>query len=471
MIFDTKDDKKEYITIKVNNQDLICEKNKYTEYYPSGTIKQIKVCKKEVQQINNHITTITQQPQPISFTINGEKQILELTGNINLYENGYVKCCNFTTKTDRIIVNIAEMKQSIKIKEDPYTKESYCYFYSNGNLLSTRLQDEPQQLKLEIGDIKQTLDVKWEINLYDNGKLKECYIDKPTNIECHINGQRLVIKLDNAIAKKNGFWEKVCDYISFFSDGTLKEATICEDTILNVKFHGKDYDLPFKNGDAIIFNDNKELSQSCIDKSSERSSIVYDERLSKLEKSQEKTKQEVRKLQEDQNLATKEDWKFIKRCTFIGFYFILNAFCLCFNKVGWWQFPLNFILPENFDKMCFDYRIPFFNTEHENFNKYTFFYEILKRAPIIILIILGFKFLQLAFERIRLVGEVEKVQKYLKLAQGDNVKNNLLGIIAVPFFTHKKQKQPLLDRLVDKIHIDIDKEKCNNESSDVKKIA
>ena len=113
--------------------------------------------------------------------------------------------------------------------------------------------------------------------------------------------------------------------------------------------------------------------------------------------------------------------------------------------------------------------------DNVSFNKYTFFYEILKRAPIFILVILGFKFLQLAFERLRLIGEVEKVQKYLNLAQGDdvgNVKNNLLGIIAIPFFTHKKQKQPLLDRLVEKLfevdvkpNFEVD-EKPNNQPKD-----
>ena len=81
--------------------------------------------------------------------------------------------------------------------------------------------------------------------------------------------------------------------------------------------------------------------------------------------------------------------------------------------------------------------------------------------------ILGFKFLQLAFERLRLIGEVEKVQKYLKLAQGDNVenvKNNLLSIIAIPFVAQKKVKSRFFDRLIDKISINIGGER---ESGDV----
>ena len=60
--------------------------------------------------------------------------------------------------------------------------------------------------------------------------------------------------------------------------------------------------------------------------------------------------------------------------------------------------------------------------------------------PAIILFIVAFKFLQLAFERIRLVGEVERVQKYLKLTNDDTTKNKLLKIIALPFFVPKKMK-------------------------------
>lgn len=446
MIFDTKDDEKEYITIKVNNQDLICEKNKYTRYYPSGAIQEIKVCKEEqIQQHQNdkNVSVITKYniPQPITFVINGEKQILELTGKINLYENGDVEYCHFTTKSDRIIVNIAEKKQSIKIKKNDFTEENYCHFHINGNLLSTQLQDEPQQLKLEIGNIKQTLDVKRRIELYDNGKLEECFMSQPQNIECYVNGKKVVIKLDNYFDKKTGFFEDIFDGISFFSDGTLKKATICEDIDLIVKFHGKDYNLPFKNGDEIIFNDNKELSQSCIDKSSERSAIVYAERLDKLEKSQAKTNQEVRELQNHQKVATWGDWLFVGLCIIISFGLFYFA---CFHKplIG---DPVSFV------------------RKNPDINKYVFLFEILKRTPIIVLLLASFKFLQLAFERLRLIGEVEKVQKYIKLASNENAKDKLLAIIAVPFFTHKKQKQPLLNRLYDNIRMNIDKD--NNEKS------
>ena len=442
MIFNNKQGAEaEKITIKVNNQDLLCEKNKYTRYYPSGAIQEIKVCEKQVkQQINNNTATITQQSQPISFTINGEKQILELTGNINLYENGNVRCCNVTTKTNRILVNIAGIRQSIKIRE---IEGSYCYFHSNGNLLSTQLQNEAQQLKLEIGDIKQTLDVKLEIYLYDNGKLEVCYIDKPTDIECYINGKKIVIKLDNYFDKKTGFFENIRNGIFFFPDGTLKEAKICEDINLNVKFHGKDYNLPFKNGDEIIFNDNKELSQACIDNSPERSAVVYDERLNKLEESQKQTNQEVRELQK--KVATRGDWVFVAVSIFIS--------ACCFYFALW-------LLTIQDNSMVLK---PFADTV--SFNKYTFFYEILKRTPIFISLILGFKFLQLAFERLRLIGDVEKVKKYLNLAKGDNVdnvKNNLLSIIAIPFFAQNKVKSRFFDRLIDKISINIGSERENS---------
>ena len=434
-----KETEAEKITIKVNNQDLLCEKNEYTKYYPSGTIKQIKVCKKEVkQQINNNTTTITQQSQPILFTINGEKQILELVNDIGFFENGHVKSCHFTNKNDRIIVNIAKKRQAIHIYRDKIDNTSYCSFHNNGNLNYTRInEDEPQTLILEIGDIEQTIDVKWEIYFYDDGKLNKTYIDKPSDIEVYINNKKILLKLDNSSSKPNGFLEKICDFICFFPDGTLKEAKICEDITLNVKFHGKDYDLPFKSGDDIIFTDNKELSQSCIDKSPERSAIVYAERLNKLEKSQEKTKQEVKELQINRNIANVWDWIFVLITCGIGFYFILSALGLCFGKPIW---PFNLITPENFDKMCFNYGFSFLNPEHETFNKYTFFFEILKRAPIIILVILGFKFLQLAFKRIELVGEVEKVQKYINLTNDDTTKNKLLKIIALPFFVPKKMK-------------------------------
>ena len=218
--------------------------------------------------------------------------------------------------------------------------------------------------------------------------------------------------------------------LCFYKEGLIQYFVLAEDFKGSFSYNGEKYNLQFDNGEIVLFEVNGELNEKCIKNSIERFNEVFGEKITIL-------KQAVEKLQTNQTVATWIDLLFVLITCGIGFYFIWSALGLCFGKPIW---PFNLITPENFDKMCFDYRIPFFNTEHENFNKYTFFFEILKRAPIIILVILGFKFLQLAFERIRLVGEVERVQKYIKLTNDDATKNKLLKIIALPFFVPKKMK-------------------------------
>jgi len=199
--------------------------------------------------------------------------------------------------------------------------------------------------------------------------------------------------------------------ILFFSNRTLKAAKIREDVNLNIEFYGRNYDLPFKNGDEIIFNDNRQLSQKCIDESSKRSAIVYAERLKVVEAKTEK-------LEEKQKKITWSDiW-----LTLLWFALSLVFLLLGFSKLSKIEFGGGEFI------------------EYDDYNKYTFLYEILKRMPAIILFVVAFKFLQLAFERIRLLGEVERVQKYIKLTNDDTTKNKLLKIIALPFFVPKKMK-------------------------------
>ena len=199
---------------------------------------------------------------------------------------------------------------------------------------------------------------------------------------------------------------------------TLKAAKIREDVNLNIEFYGRNYDLPFKNGDDIIFNDNKELSQSCIDKSPERSAIVYAERLKAVEAKTEK-------LEEKHKIITRSDiW-----LTLLWFALSLVFLLLGFSKLSKIEFGGGDFI------------------EYDDYNKYVFLYEILKRMPAIILFVVAFKFLQLAFKRIELVGEVERVQKYVKLTNDDTTKNKLLKIIALPFFTKKKMKSSVVAKL------------------------
>ena len=218
----------------------------------------------------------------------------------------------------------------------------------------------------------------------------------------------------------------------------MENIAISQDIEDYFYYKKKKYKLSFKSGDVILFDAMGNLQDWCIKNSQTRmQKIEEQDRLYKLE-------EEQKKLQTNRTVATWIDLLFVLITCGIGFYFILSALGLCFGKPIW---PFNLITPENFDKMCFNYGFSFLNPEHETFNKYTFFDEILKRAPIIILVILGFKFLQLAFKRIELVGEVEKVQKYINLTNDDTTKNKLLKIIALPFFVPKKMKSSVVAKL------------------------
>ena len=392
----------------------------------------------------NSISLSTDSPQKISFKIGDIENKDVYAKSLNFYKNGNIQSISLSTDSpQKISFKIGDI-----VNKDVYA--SSVHFHTNGNISNIHFLpiDSLQKISFKIGDIEN----------------KDVYARSP--LIFHANGNISNISFDTDSPQKISFKIGDIDYEVFsnwirLNDNTLLEnITIIQDIEDYFYYKKKKYKLSFKSGDNIIFDAMGNLQDWCITNSQTRmQQIEEQDRLYKLE-------EEQKKLHESQNLATKEDWKFVYRS---------GAFGLCCVIVALgWRFVepiclllLNWICPE-----CFDYGFLFLNQEnqtlnplHETFNKYTFFYEILKRTPIIILVILGFKFLQLAFERLKLIGEVEKVQKYLKLAQGDNVKNNLLGIIAVPFFTHKKQKQPLLDRLVDKINIDLIK-KCNNDSGD-----
>lgn len=296
-------------------------------------------------------------------------------------------------------------------------KVSYVNFFENEKISSIYFK-EPQLISFKIGDVENRDKQVSYIEFYKNGDLKFISFRKQPLIIFKIRNIYYSVKMED---------------LCFYKEGLIQYFLLAEDFKGSFSYKGEKYNLQFDNGESVLFEVNGELDEKCIKNSIERFNEVFGEKITILKK-------EVKELQTNQNIASREDRWFVFITCAIGFYFFLNAFCLCFNKVLWWMFPLNFILPENFDKICFNYGFSFLNPEHETFNKYTFFYEILKRVPIIILVILGFKFLQLAFERIRLVGEVEKVQKYIKLTNDDTTKNKLLKIIALPFFVPKKMK-------------------------------
>ena len=437
-----------------NGQKLEVIKSSLKYYENSNLIREAFLSKpQEITQINNE----------------GLSMKITIKNIVSFYDLPYGALHTFCIKSNCRYIEYAceglHYNNGFSITINTNTNQM-CSFFKSG-----RLQTAPitkQSLDLSIGDIiNKQLNVEDFIVLFDTKRLSMTRLSRAQNIITKLDNTSFQqIRLDN-YDDNFALMPIANNVIRFFEDGQLKCGKICNDTKIKVKFHGKDYNLPFKSGENILFNDNKELSQSCIDKSPERSAIVYAERLNNLEKQQEETEKSVEKMKNNQTVATWRDWGFIVCCTFIGLYFLYVALCLCYNSI-----PLPFvrigILPENFNTICFNYQTNWLDINNSSFNKYTFLYEILKRIPIIVSLVVAFKFLQLAFERIRQVGEVEKVSKYLKLTDNDDVKNNLLSIIAVPFFTHKKQKQPLLDRLVDKIHIDIDKEKCNNEIGNIK---
>lgn len=361
----------------------------------------------------------------------------------------------FPANNQRISFKIGDFENNIEASSIYLNTGTYV-------LVDTINFKTSQKISFKIGDVENKDVYATFLVFHANGNV--AYISFfPTN-----SPQKISFKIGDI-----NYQNIEVDSISFYNTTRIKDIYLAQG-IRNEFFYKKSkYQLSFQSKEIISFNNNGELSSDCIKNSIYREQEIERQdqqrplnelknKTNNLEKQQEKIKKLVEILQENHKVATREDWVFVGLFALIGFYFILNAFCLCFNKVGWWQFPLNFILPDNFDKMSFDYHLHFLNSEHKTFNRYTFLYEILKRAPIIILAILGFKFLQLAFERLRLIGEVEKVQKYLNLAKGDNVdnvKNNLLGIIAIPFFAQNKVKSRFFDRLIDKTSINIGSER------------
>ena len=293
-------------------------------------------------------------------------------------------------------------------------KVSYIEFFENEKVSSIYFK-EPQLISFKIGDVENRDKQVSRIGFYKNGNLRFISFKK----------QPLII-----FKIRNIYYRVKMEDLCFYKEGLIQYFVLAEDFKGSFSYNGEKYNLQFDNGEIVLFEVNGELNEKCIKNSIERFNEVFGEKITIL-------KQAVEKLQINHNIANVWDWVFVLITCGIGFYFILSALGLCFGKP---ICPFNLITPENFDKMCFNYGFSFLNPEHETFNKYTFFYEILKRVPIIILVILGFKFLQLAFKRIELVGEVERVQKYIKLTNDDTTKNKLLKIIALPFFVPKKMK-------------------------------
>ena len=220
-------------------------------------------------------------------------------------------------------------------------------------------------------------------------------------------------------------------YIYFNQDGTLKTLTVynLEPYTGDFFYEGKKYNLTFNNGESISFKPNGELDESCINNSIERYNKIFGDRLSNLEKEQNNMKK-------NQKIVKISDIVLI--VIYIGISFAL------LSTIIWWHPTLT------------DNVIKFKN------DKYIFLYEIFKRSPTIIMVVVGFKFLQLAFERIRIVGEVEKVNKFIKLTDDKNIKNKLLEKIAIPFFSPKKIKNVFFEKLTDDISIDTKNTDKNN---------
>lgn len=214
--------------------------------------------------------------------------------------------------------------------------------------------------------------------------------------------------------------------IYFNDDRIINIVVIDEDVDDYFYYKKKKYKLSFKAGEIISFDAMGNLQDECIKKSRTRMNQIEEQ-------------DRIYNLENRQDVAMKEDRRFVRITGGIGLFFVALALILCF------------ILAKNFDKMSFVYLLSFLDPKHETFNKYTFLYEILKRTPIIVLIILGFKFLQLAFERLRLIGKVEQVRNYIALTADDDTKKQLLKMIAIPFFAPKKVKSRFFDRLIDKI--------------------
>ena len=211
-------------------------------------------------------------------------------------------------------------------------------------------------------------------------------------------------------------------WIEFFSNGAFKRIRSVKSQKINASYNGQMYyDLPIKENETIYFTASGEIKDTCIEDSPERSAIVYAERLKAVEAKTEK-------LEEKQKVII---WNDIA-ITLLWFSLSLTYLCWGLSKLSKIEFGGGEFIA------------------YDDYNKYTFLYELLKRIPAIILFVVAFKFLQFAFERIRLVGEVERVQKYIKLTNDGTTKNKLLKIIALPFFTKKKMRSSVVAKLQDR---------------------
>ncbi len=252
----------------------------------------------------------------------------------------------------------------------------------------------------------------------DNNNLKK--------ISFNANGQNIVIC---------GQKVNIKEFVSFYPNCSLKCTKLAGYYEIDVDYDGENYRLPFKPDDLIYFDENGKVSKKCIEESQERLLIVQRteskimrSKIEDLEGKDKEKRESIDYLRKKTKVTTTTD------ILLILVLFVLSGICFSWglSKLSEIEFGGGEFI------------------EYDDYNRYTFLYEILKRMPAIILFVVAFKFLQLAFERIRFVGEVERVQKYIKLTNDDTTKNKLLKIIALPFFTKKKMKSSVVAKLQDR---------------------
>ncbi|MBQ7552395.1 MAG: hypothetical protein IJT15_03020 [Rickettsiales bacterium] len=405
-------------------------------------------------------------PQKISFKIGDIENVLYIDKYCNDgYREHEVLTCsaestisfeiggvlNENVKIEQITIHYSySMDGSSKYIDSDY----YLYF-----------DKERQEISFNIGDIPNT-NVKvagisvdhrtYIVNKVDMGYLCDDEVSfkvggvlnvvkKVEKVEFnHINDDVCVYFIDGSNAEQINFKIRDINYCFYLKhikwsikSGLIKEIQLSNEwskkpgiEYETFYYNDKKYKLNFKGGETIKFNKYGQLTLETIGSSQTRMNQIEEQ-------------DRIYNLEKKQVVVMKQDRWFIGITGGIGLLLVAFALGLCV------------FLPKNFDKMSFVYLLSFLDPLHETFNKYTFFYEVLKRAPIIILTILGFKFLQLAFERLRLIGKVEQVRNYIALTADDDTKKQLLKTIAIPFFAPKKVKSRFFDRLIDKTSINI----------------
>ena len=274
----------------------------------------------------------------------------------------------------------------------------YLYVDEGGNILEISFEPD-EKLTFNIEGIKNKNKKVDRIHFNENGNVCALFLEycdiitfKIKNIEYNI---KVVI-------------------ISFNQDGTLTSLTGCEQYEGDFFYEGKKYNLTFNDRETISFKPNGELDESCIKNSVERyNKIFVADRLNNIE----------------------EERKVIDKVDIVLIVLYLAVSLALFCGVIFWHptFPDCIIFKQD---------------------KYKFLYEIFRKSPTIIIAIVGFRFIQLAFERIKIIGEVEKVKKFIELTKDENIKNKLLEKIAIPFFSPKKIKNVFFEKLTDDILID-----------------